>query len=342
MAASQARFLGLTARKTNTEYEGQQVNQQRTALANQSAGLFNDMLGLKIPTPPIATDYAKTEYVFTNPSTSDKISLDFIMKNPIGGDGKQTYTVDGKYAKNDYAYSAMTRTFGTGDANAYTIRKSDKDPVTYSISIGNDKYMTLTGPDKYDGMTDHFNSTEGAPGDCLPGDKYYKYIDNQSGIAYYINARDFNPADEATGDLPPSIVTYSQQGFAKKENFHYDDAEITQANDGTGRFTSIRFATGVDADGNPTGFVTCPLELQVVQDDDAFDEAMNSYNAQKALYDQRVAEIDAKTTIIQQQDRTLELHLTQLDTEQQAIQTEMEAVKKVIDKNIEETFKTFA
>ena len=48
MAASQARFLGLTARKTNTEYEGQQVNQQRTALANQSAGLFNEMLALRL------------------------------------------------------------------------------------------------------------------------------------------------------------------------------------------------------------------------------------------------------------------------------------------------------
>ena len=69
---------------------------------------------------------------------------------------------------------------------------------------------------------------------------------------------------------------------------------------------------------------------------------MNEYNSQKALYDKRVAEIDAETTIIQQQDKTLELHLTQLDTEQQAIQTEMDAVKKVIDKNIEETFKTFA
>ena len=44
MAASQARYLGLSARKTNVEYEGQQVNQARTALANQSANLFNQLL----------------------------------------------------------------------------------------------------------------------------------------------------------------------------------------------------------------------------------------------------------------------------------------------------------
>ena len=42
MAASQARFLGLTARKTNTEYEGQQINQQRTMLSNQSANYYNE------------------------------------------------------------------------------------------------------------------------------------------------------------------------------------------------------------------------------------------------------------------------------------------------------------
>ena len=63
MAASQARFLGLTARKTNVEYEGQQVNQQRTVLSNESAGLFNQMLTLQVPTPPSATDYYNTRYV---------------------------------------------------------------------------------------------------------------------------------------------------------------------------------------------------------------------------------------------------------------------------------------
>ena len=47
MAASQARYLGLTARKTNVEYEGQQINQARTALSNQSASLWNQMLSLK-------------------------------------------------------------------------------------------------------------------------------------------------------------------------------------------------------------------------------------------------------------------------------------------------------
>ncbi|HIS74966.1 TPA: hypothetical protein IAA86_08115, partial [Candidatus Galligastranaerophilus intestinavium] len=50
----------------------------------------------------------------------------------------------------------------------------------------------------------------------------------------------------------------------------------------------------------------------------------------------------ARTEIIQQQDRTLELRLKQLDTEQEALKTEMDAVQEVIQKNVESTFKTFA
>lgn len=64
MAASQARFLGLTARKTNVEYEGQQINQQRTALSNQSANYYNDLLGMTVPTPPSVDSYTKTTYSF--------------------------------------------------------------------------------------------------------------------------------------------------------------------------------------------------------------------------------------------------------------------------------------
>ena len=62
MAASQARYLGLTARKTNVEYEGQQINQARTALANQSANTFNALLALEVPTAPSTQDYTTTQY----------------------------------------------------------------------------------------------------------------------------------------------------------------------------------------------------------------------------------------------------------------------------------------
>jgi hypothetical protein len=54
-----------------------------------------------------------------------------------------------------------------------------------------------------------------------------------------------------------------------------------------------------------------------------------------------IQDINAKTSIIQQEDQQLELRLKQLDTEQKALSTEMEAVKKVVDSNVESSFKTF-
>ena len=71
MAASQARFLGLTARKSNVEYQVQQINQQRTSLANESAGLYNQMMELTVPTPPSVNSFAKTVYVLEDSSGSN-------------------------------------------------------------------------------------------------------------------------------------------------------------------------------------------------------------------------------------------------------------------------------
>ena len=66
MAASQARYLALVARKSNCEYEGQQINQARTVLSNQSANLFNQMLGLSVPVPPSTQDFTKQQYSYTD------------------------------------------------------------------------------------------------------------------------------------------------------------------------------------------------------------------------------------------------------------------------------------
>lgn len=54
-----------------------------------------------------------------------------------------------------------------------------------------------------------------------------------------------------------------------------------------------------------------------------------------------VQDINVKTSLIQQEDQQLELRLKQLDTEQNALSTEIDAVSKVVKDNIEDSFKTF-
>ena len=74
LAASQARFLGLTARKSNVEYLGQHINQARTALSNEVMGLYQDYNKLSIPVPPEVDNYTKVTYTLDSTYEKYKIS----------------------------------------------------------------------------------------------------------------------------------------------------------------------------------------------------------------------------------------------------------------------------
>ena len=76
MAASQARYLALSARKTNVEYEGQQINQQRVNLSNQSADLFNQMMTMSVPTCPDSNDYTTLQYSWSD-GINDSVISDY-------------------------------------------------------------------------------------------------------------------------------------------------------------------------------------------------------------------------------------------------------------------------
>jgi Na+-transporting NADH:ubiquinone oxidoreductase subunit NqrC len=52
-------------------------------------------------------------------------------------------------------------------------------------------------------------------------------------------------------------------------------------------------------------------------------------------------QLQARIERLQEVDKMLELQLRRVDTQQQAVQTEISAVQKVIDKNIDMSFKTF-
>jgi hypothetical protein len=102
--------------------------------------------------------------------------------------------------------------------------------------------------------------------------------------------------------------------------------------DGNGRFSSIRFENDS---------VKYTLNMETVTDEAAYNDAMNQYYYDNAVYDKTVQDINAKTSLIQQEDLQLELRLKQLDTEQNALSTEIDAVQKVVKDNVESSFKTF-
>ena len=522
MAASQARYLALTARKTNCEYEGQQINQARTALANQSANYFNQLLNTKVPTCPDSTDYTKTQYsysdgyndtvldnwyqlstansdynyvvdtyyfadlytgamkkmanpevTFKNQATKFNEDVDTFRKNADGTytlNDKITYKPLSSYEKTKDLENALKDMESEGfldfpggkidyselygykdDDNVWHIAKKEdlenantthglksgyvdlnklgvdltdtsswtdddfvrvaetlqnqgladitKDDIVRAVSnqaLGDGyasyqilsngeqtyyEFTPVTKEEAYEAGTGGLieYSTVYAPayiGNCklteltdtlsltdetallqivadLPDESIAEYIQRMpdGSYEYYgsgIYTFEYNGHTRYTTykDLVNSLTTYDEYGkpIEAQDKLKYFDAtyintKVKDTNyalletDSSGRFKSMKLEDSS---------VVYDLNVESVTDEDAYQNAMNKYYHDVQVYEKKIADINAKTEIIQKEDRTLELRLKQLDTEQNALQTEMEAVKKVISKNIEMTFKTFA
>ncbi len=190
MAASQARFLGLTARKTNVEFEGQQINQQRTTLSNQSANYYNQLLGMAVPVPPSVDDYTKTVYTFEDGSLSNSIST--MIAQP-----------DGLYL---ISYtSSWTDDFAAVSAGQSIITRKDKGGPYF---VGSKQLRELTQD-----LT--FTATEyDADGNKVEGGASNLYYDKET-KAYY------KKYDEATGKFSEAYTP--AEGNTAKFECDFDD-----------------------------------------------------------------------------------------------------------------------
>ena len=338
MAASQARWISLAARKTNVEYEGQQINQARTALANQSAELWNKLYKMDVPTPPSTTDFTKTVYSFTSGTKEHKIEniQDADYTDPTEGIHYNSYVT---YSTDISEYKGI-RTTNYNPQVQYVEHPEEGAPY---YMIGTKSLFNLSSVTDEDEKNIYYKSLDqikkdwpDSPiGQLWPGSDKEISDEVKKSIWLWIDSANI-PNFTVTSDLTYSmdnptdpLFTYSAlvqsttQDVSKYAIIDYDDS---------GRARSIQLQ------GSTLVF---DLNTTTQTDDRAYNDAMNKYNYDKQVYEKRVQDINAKTEQIQTEDRTLEIRLKQLDTEQNALQTEMEAVHKVIQKNIESTFKTF-
>ena len=434
MAASQARYLALTARKTNTEWEGQQINQARTALANQSANLFNRLLDLEVPNAPKTTDYTELQYSYSDGENESVLSS---WQQLSSADPNYNYIVNHYYyadvytGSQKYLENPQVQTKGelqeqdlTPEVQDVQINYADKTGI---ITLQDGTTINIRGisnvqmDTKLENSLRDFETAIGMAQDdgILNTDDVYGYPDSNGTWHFFLEeeleavqpvdySTTYSPAfvgnskltelDELTEDQAAElaqilrdcsdtsiaeylsfdddgnlvyngegIYTFDMQGktyFTTEKDLYnsiqtqynyekpidvqeklayysasYIKTKIEETNhalletDGDGRFTSVKF----DDDS-----VVYSLNVETVTDEAAYQDAMNEYLYKKEEYEKTIADINAQTSIIQQEDRTLELRLKQLDTEQNALATEMDAVKKVIDDNVEKTFKTFS
>ncbi|MBQ3311547.1 hypothetical protein IJG72_05665 [bacterium] len=433
MAASQARYLGLTARKTNVEYEGQQINQARTALANQSANLWNQMLNMKVPTAPNKTDYVNEQYSFSDGYNEYEIDALQSTNAEINGE-KYNYVVTYHYTQDAYKAIQEKNTNPQVQKIPTISSTTGKENVKVEDDAGNYKVTSTTGAKIYKPCTaedveilkalaregkikvdditqiqNEFYQTEGSNSkvkiycrkedleeiknkalqmgdlsyaEAIADDYKYKlgnkeaerYDKNDStqktaldqirhdypelvnvpdsqiwkyefnGKTYYVSENELNECvNSGTSNylnnmyqissnidyqkgLNQYYATNLQQNVTETKYARLDDAS------GTGRFQNIKLQDSS---------AVFALNSEEKSNELAYENSMQQYEYDVLQYEKTIADINAKTSKIQVQDRTLELRLRQLDTEQKALATEMDAVKQVIQKNIESTFKTF-
>lgn len=447
LSASQARLLSLTARQSNLEFEGQQINQQRTSLSNQSSNYYNSLLEMEVPVPPSSNDYTKIVYTFMIGGNEATVK-EALPQQIVGKNGLFDYTV---------SYTTELATIGIKENSAYKTSASSSrtatkisanngaaydENTTYYVSAMNrlDSQSTVDDADKYvlraDGPIEADDIIIGPNGyridkttyDTKYGDtvingitdtqkkkelqeekeackayrqattadaalqKYglsYTQISNASSFNYYndtvknvifkedttadskeiytyksSNGNKFTTVDPQYAD---SFVnaglnmddyyqyeTSSGMRFVKREdvegNLNNQSVTVETSAVGTIQIKTESVLTGATIEFDASGRISTITDEEgntyittatTVTDNDAYDDAYNQYEYNQYVYDQKQNEINANIKILQAQDKSLELRLSNLDTQHTAIQTELEAVKKVMSKNIDNSFKTF-
>ena len=492
MSASQARLLSLQARQSNLEYQGQQINQERSVLSQQCTALYNSLLAMSVPTPPSTSDYTTIEYSGTDGATTftlgtvkpsgdlynveiqqsatgaaitanygssvvgkagEDISVNPVQPTSIQGTGVYGQLEDGTEYKDGDVYIDETPVDGKslvdGDedvSNYMELTAQGYKPVekfeagkTYYKKTSKEEYDAAEDKSKFSHLRENTEEValnlkasdlsnyyvrtssgdvaalyEGSPYVVANDDGTYS-LKSLEGIEYFQQAKggsttitnpnagdttvagqtvyDFNEAskmeefssfdwekyreairnsygssDESiteddfyvfmtTTDTGTKTLQFalksdvdSPDGFA--ETFSYTpNGKYTTSTptdkcqlefDSQGRITKIGIPTIDETSGEVISYRYIDLTAEKVTDNAAYQDAYNQYEYAQYEYDKKQQEINAKTSIIQQEDRNLELKLQRLDNERTQITTEIEAVDKVINDNIESSYKTFS
>ena len=124
----------------------------------------------------------------------------------------------------------------------------------------------------------------------------------------------------------------AENGWVYDENVNSDDKEESQNYLNAMLQNNMYFVTEVDTlDGTDfnyaTKLATNVSKIFEVYDEDAQNQALSKYEAEKA-------EISSK-------EKQVDIRMNKLETEQDAIKTELDSLKKIIDDNVQATFKIF-
>lgn len=285
MSASQARFLQLTARKSNVEYQAQRINFERLQLSDKAAAAsakYNDDLANR-----------KMVYKFNTGESTQEIDVTYNnYKNYMNQqlDGLQTT------ANKMYLVSSSGKKIVVGSEEDMK-KMIDSNKVYYSeeqIKAAKEKVSSADDDTKIDSQT-----------------RFIASLQVPEGESGYTTSK-FDVSDFMIADDLDNVESFQK---AIQEGIYY-------------------FATYDEkAEGGPQFKTESWDTLQGGSMSEVYDKSDDA-RAQ--------AEYDRVQTQIQSKDKKLELQLDKLNTEREALETEMESVQKVIDDNVESSFKVFS
>ncbi len=288
LAASQGRYLCLTARMSDLVYEGQQISQQRLALARETQTVAEDYTK--------ALSNTKMEYrlqdgtrqqlnydVITDPNPDTGLCMRIVDVNGNIVVPSQSSSINASYKDADG--NDVNEVFSSAEEFVNKVLKndasiSDNDIAKYSKMSLNELVQKF----KNENITISFNEDK------------YSYLKSESNQHYLFDENCKNPE-------------YLQQMLTSGEWL-------------------LQQATPLKDEGWDNFLWQGSTAISEVNDtsDDAAAEA----------------KYEAATIELQRKDKMLELRLEQVQTEENAVEKELDSVKEIIDKNVESSFKTFA
>lgn len=375
MSASQARLLSLTARMSDNENSAQDISYSKIRLANQTEELNNEYLeALDATKLTVLTGFKDSEEIYTD------ISYGLMTGYNTVACGKQYVVTDNKGRVLVTAAQAKAFEDGNGDLNKFlaamgysqaTIDVSansgasdtDKALAKQQVHEAWDQYLTSVdlhyGDDEH-GLEFGYESFSTNAYDGYPT---YTLIDLNTG-AKSTKALNYEGTTQEQRELYDYAVALTEAYYGTSDSVNNLQTAATSENAGYIKYLSNIFqkmlSSGFYTEEDPTKTIKdnawfeqglrdgkLLLEYYSTTEKKFVSTSIDSDTAIQEVEDEReIALIEQKyqndLDALEQKDNQFDLELKKLDTEHNALQTEYDAVKSVIEKNVEKTFNIFS
>lgn len=339
LSASQARYLQLTARKSDKEYQAQQINQRRNEIAKRlsdaaltySEGINNRRLMFSTPTGN-GSEVTKVALDYKTITAAYPSGLGYKLVDKNGTEIRPT-TEDAVKRAEELKAQADSEYESRMNKKYFTVNIEGEHGKQQATRVNGQNFEKLVG------FADPIVDSEG---NAVDSKSFLANVANMNEVElndyWFKNGYSFMSGNEM--NQVAYVEGYAQAAEAR-------DAMYAEAED------IMSHPYIYDDRCNDNDYLETQLRngdwmLQRLNDDQTAYENIN-YSCVGNIVDELDTSDDASVTAKyeyltdywQQKDKELELELQQIQSEHNAIETELDSVKKVIEKNVDKSFKTF-